>query len=263
MLEDNEHLSRLIEILACPVCRSPLAVADLQLRCGGCGRTYPFEGSVPALMAGGIGDRPSFARRLHQLTLGDPRLYDVMQRRLGGSEIASRVGVELRPPGGLDTVLDIGAGTGMVAGLLPPGTRYVWLDNDVLKLRGFRARSSRGFAVLGDAARLPFADNAVDSAVTVAVSHHVPDEALEALLDEAARVTRDRFLFVDAVEGRRIRSRLLWQLDRGRFPRAEQELVAAISSRFEVAKVERFRQIHDYVLCVASPRRSSSVGSSA
>ena len=166
----------------------------------------------------------------------------------------------LRGLSGVGTLLDIGAGTGLVAGLTPAGTRYVWLDNDVLKLRGFLARSTAGEAVLGDAAQLPVADDAVDWAVMVAVSHHLPDDVFDTCLHEAARVTRDRFLFVDALRGRRLRSGLLWQLDRGRFPRTEAVLLEAIARRFEVTRVERFSEIHDYLLCVASPRRSPADG---
>ena len=193
--------------------------------------------------------------------MGNPRLYDVMQRRLGGGEIAKRMAGELRALQGTGTLLDVGAGTGMVGGLTASGTRYLWLDNDALKLRGFLTGSTSGVAVLGDAAHLPFADDSVDWTTMVAVSHHLPDDTLDAFLGEASRVTRARFVLVDAVRGRRIRSKALWQLDRGRFPRTEDELLEAISKRFEVTNVDRFREIHDYLLCVASSRRATSAGS--
>jgi hypothetical protein len=50
-------------------------------------------------------------------------------------------------------VLDIGAGTGMAADVLPPGNHYVWLDNDPRKLQGFLSRDIDCFAILGDATR--------------------------------------------------------------------------------------------------------------
>ena len=155
------------------------------------------------------------------------------------------------------TLLDIGAGTGMVARLVPPGTRYVWLDNDTLKLRGFLSKAINGYAVLGDAARLPFRDGAADWTVMVEVSHHLADDALNACLHEAARVTNHRFLFVDATRGSRLRSRLMWQLDLGRFPRSDDELVQALDARFEIEAVERFRVNHDHLLCVCAPRRAT------
>jgi SAM-dependent methyltransferase len=205
-------------------------------------------------------DQVSRARRFHEATVGNPRLYDVVQGRLGGGRIAERVSEALEGLEAAATLLDIGAGTGMVAGLPRGGAQYIWLDNDVHKLRGFLARRTRGRAVLGDASQLPFADDSVDWSVMVAVSHHVPDAVLEMCLCEVARVTRDRFVFLDAVRGRRARSRLLWQLDRGRFPRTEDELLTAISKSFEVTKVERFTKIHDYLLCVASSRLPQAPG---
>ena len=96
----------------------------------------------------------------------------------------------------------------------------------------------------------------------VEVSHHLPDGALRACLDEAARVTRDRFLFVDALHGPRLRSRLLWQLDLGRFPRSENELVGALEASFQLERVERFRVNHDHLLCVCVPRPERRVSSS-
>jgi SAM-dependent methyltransferase len=194
--------------------------------------------------------------RLQYAILGNPRLYDFHQARCGGRPIAAQVEEKL---GNVKdaTLIDIGAGTGMVAGLLQPGMRYIWLDNDTLKLRGFLAKAIDCYAVLGDAVRLPFRDGAADWTVMVEVSHHLADNALLASLHEAARVTRHRFLFVDALRGRRLRSRLLWQLDLGRFPRTEDELVQALDTSFEVEAVERFRVNHDHLLCVCVPRHAT------
>ena len=88
----------------------------------------------------------------------------------------------------------------------------------------------------------------------VEVSHHLPDEALRACLSEVARVTRDRFVFVDALRGDRLRSNLMWELDLGRFPRSEDDLLAALEERFEIETIVRFRVNHDHLLCVCAPR---------
>ena len=116
------------------------------------------------------------------------------------------------------TLADIGAGTGMVGSVLSPAVRYVWLDNDRLKLRGLRSKPLDCLAVLGDGAALPFGDLAADWTAMVEVSRHLPDEVLRTCLREVARVTAERFVFVDAVRGDRLRSDLMWQLDLGRFP---------------------------------------------
>jgi hypothetical protein len=257
----NQDLTALLGLLACPVCHGELAAEGAGLRCTACARAFSMENGVPVLEDGaGAGHEPSRLARLHYALLGNPRVYELHQRFGGGRPIAAQVGRQLEEVGDA-TLLDIGAGTGMVGGLISPGTRYVWLDNDRLKLRGLLSKGIDCFAVLGDAARLPFAPGAADWTVMVEVSHHLPDGALQACLEEAARVTSKRFLFVDALRGPRLRSKLLWQLDLGRFPRREEELLAALEREFELEQVERFRVNHDHLLCVCSPRQGRRVSS--
>lgn len=250
----NDDMAALLELVVCPSCRSKLASESAGLRCTGCGHTFDLHGRAPVLLASNDAERePSALARLQYAVLGNPRLYDFHQKHGGGRPIAAQVGQALGDVGD-STLLDVGAGTGMVARLVSPSTRYIWFDNDTRKLRGLLSKSIDCFAVLGDAARLPFRDGAADRTVMVEVSHHLPDEALRACLAEVARVTRDRFLFVDLLRGTRLRSKLLWQLDLGRFLRSERELVEALEVSFEVEKVERFRVNHDHVLCVCIPR---------
>jgi SAM-dependent methyltransferase len=257
----NADLAMLLDLLACPSCRSALTGDGARLRCLGCGEAFPVHGRVPILHdSAAAPPKPSLLGRLHYAILGDPRVYDFQQAHGGGPKVSAQVRNELDDIGGV-TLLDIGAGTGMVGGLIPPETRYVWFDNDRLKLRGLLSKRIDCGAVLGDAAQLPFKSQAADWAVMVEVSHHLPDGALQACLEEIARVTRDRFIFVDAVSGPRLRSKFLWQLDLGRFPRSENELIAALEASFELEKVKRFRIHHDYLLCVCRPPRVRRVSS--
>jgi len=257
----NGDMATLLELLACPTCRSRLSSEAAGLRCPGCGRTFPLDQGVPILLdSEGSEQEASALGRLHYAILGNPRVYEFHQAYGGGRPIAAQVKRQLKDVDGA-TLLDIGAGTGMVAGLIPPRTRYVWFDNDRLKLRGFRAKELDCLAVLGDAARLPFSSDAADWTVMVEVSHHLEDETLKASLEEAGRVTRERFVFVDALRGPRFRSKLLWQLDLGRFPRTEAELIEALETSFEVERVERFRVNHDHLLCVCVPSRRGRVSS--
>jgi SAM-dependent methyltransferase len=254
----NADLSTLLGLVSCPSCRGSLTSGSGLLHCTACGRSFPFDGDVPVLIqSNGFDREPPLLARLQYAILGNPRLYDFHQAHGGGRPIAAQVKKEL---GGVEgaTLLDVGAGTGMVAGLIPPRTRYIWVDSDRLKLRGLLSKPIDCYAVLADAAQLPFGDRAVDWTAMVEVSHHLPDDALGACLAEAARVTRDRFVFVDALRGHRLRSKLLWQFDLGRFPRSEEELIPALEQSFELETVERFRVNHDHVLCVGVPRRGQS-----
>ena len=155
------------------------------------------------------------------------------------------------------TLLDIGAGTGVMAGLVPPNTRYVWLDNDTNKLRGLLSKDIDCLAVLGDATRLPIHDGSADWTLMIEVSHHISDDVLDSCLAEAARVTGRRFVFVDAIRGARIRSRLMWNLDLGRFPRPEPTILGALERHFHLERVEGFRGVnHDHVLALCVPRQT-------
>jgi SAM-dependent methyltransferase len=157
-------------------------------------------------------------------------------------------------------VLDVGGGTGRDAELWP-GSQYVCLDNDPLKLEGFKRRNPAGQSLRGDAGRLPIRSQSMDLVLCKNMTHHLPEEVFAAFLGESARVLRATgyFLFVDAIRSPdRNRSRLLWALDRGSHPRSEETLRALIDRRFQVDHWERFAVHHEYVLAVCRPPAVSS-----
>jgi SAM-dependent methyltransferase len=256
----NADRARLLELLACPACDGTLDESGAGLTCVACGKTFRAHDGVPALLveSRAATPKPSHAARIQYALLGSPRVYDLQQRYGGGRKIAGRVRSALA---GLEegTLLDIGAGTGMAASLVAPTTRYVWFDNDLLKLRGFLSRRVDGLAVLGSVERLPFRDEAFDWTLMVDVTHHLPDEVLDHALSEVARVTRRAFVFSDALRSGRRRSDLLWHLDLGRYPRTEGPLLDALGAYFTVESVERFRINHDHVLCVCVPRQGRDI----
>jgi SAM-dependent methyltransferase len=242
-------------IARCPACAGDLSESPAGFSCAACGQRYVLRDGVPMLyqQASASTEKPGpFARARHAL-LANHVVYDFAQRHGGGVPLAERVARTLTDTSG-KTVLDIGGGTGSIAALLPSDARYVWLDNDTLKLRGLTARGADYVAMLGDAARLPLKNDSVDVSVMMEVSHHLPDAALIAAFQEVARVTRERFVFLDALRTSRATSRILWSLDLGRHPRTEAELLTALEASFEVANVERFRVHHDHILCVCRPR---------
>jgi len=243
-----------LTLLVCPACGGTLSERD-GLVCLDCGRHYPVRDGVPVLFPPGSDDAHAVGRlrSLYHDALARPRVYDFLQRHGGGVPIAARVQETLADtPGG--TVLDVGAGTGMVHDVLPSGATYIWLDNDRLKLRGFRRKDATGLTVLGDATSLPFGDDTIDVVTMVEVAHHLPDEALSSFLREAARVARQRFVLVDGLRTPRLRSRALWAFDLGRYPRTRAELDAALTESFDVRTVTTFRVNHDHVIYECSPR---------
>jgi len=240
------------DLVICPWCHRDLDAIRFALACRGCGRSYAVSDGVPRMMDESADRPPSTFARAYHSTLARPAVYNILQRYGGGVPIAEQVRALLA-----DTtdklVLDVGAGTGMVGSVLPPSARYVWLDNDPLKLQGFLRLRTGAPAVLADAARMPFRARFADVITMVEVSHHLDDDALHAFLAEAARVASERFVLVDGVRTPRTRSRILWALDLGRHVRREDELTAAVERHFAIRDVRRFRVNHDHVVYDAAP----------
>jgi hypothetical protein len=75
---------------------------------------------------------------------------------------------------------------------------------------------------------------------------------------EMARVTSQKIVFLDALwTGTWGIPRLLWRFDRGFYPRRTAVLLDALREHFELERVERYRVLHNYLLCLGSPRRST------
>jgi SAM-dependent methyltransferase len=50
----DSRLAELVRILRCPECRGALALADSELRCADCARTYPIVDGIPILVPAGV-----------------------------------------------------------------------------------------------------------------------------------------------------------------------------------------------------------------
>ncbi len=197
-------------------------------------------------------------KRLAHAIVAHPWVYDLVQRLAGREQNYNRL-APLMAEAGAGSLLDVGAGTGELARLVPPGATYIWLDNDPQKLHGFCAKSAAPRALLGDVDRMGLRDKSVDVAVCVAVSHHLTDEQLHSTLAEASRVCRRRLVFLDAVrEDSSPLSKFLWSYDRGSRPRFASVLRSAIAQYFDIEHEEHYAIYHHYWLCAAKPKESAA-----
>lgn len=185
-----------------------------------------------------------------------PAAYQLIQRIAGHRRVSRALEMTMREAAVSGPILDVGSSIGSADHL----GSAVRVDIDIVPLLVTKQRNRRARAVVCDASALPFRRLAFSAAVMVAVSHHLAPEVWRRSLDEAARVTGEWFFFVDAVRNdRRTLSRVLWRYDRGAHPRSEADILAGLSSRFEIVQVARLAPLHEFVLvaCRSVPREGS------
>lgn len=189
---------------------------------------------------------------LHRI-VAIPRVYDLIQIATGSRISRSKLARQLTLDDPHALVVDVGGGTGLNRALLPPQTHYICLDNDPVKLAGFRVSERSGVPLLGDARVLPFAEASVDMLVCSALTHHLPDDVLRHFLAETMRVLKPggRFVLLDAVwEPLHPTGRLLWRYDRGSYPRPAPVLRAALEAHGQVVAWDEYIILHRYVIAV-------------
>lgn len=242
------------DIICCPRCRSELRLAaDGSSACTSCGSAYGAYDGIPDLVVGrGTVDAPRKGlRALHRIA-ANPRVYDLIQRIAGRERIKARISPCLADTEG-KIVLDVGAGTGALASWLHETARYVWLDGDLEKLRGFAPIAGEREAVLSNGLKMGIRSNSVDVALCSGLLHHLAEPELGELSSELNRVVRDWVLFLDPVQTRSLTGQALWRVDRGSHPRTVDHLLASLATDFVLDHVDRFSVLHDYLLVVARP----------
>ena len=184
---------RLLALVRCPECRSPVTRNGEQVTCSGCGRRYR------AANAAYLDLRPSveFAEQtkyLDEALHADAR-HERVSPPLLGSKIRNDMLRDFLAPGAGDRVVDLGCGSGRA--LLwnkDWGATTVGIDISPF----FAAEALTGIdLLLGDLRKLPFADGTFTKAYSLDVLEHLSPDALRGMLAEAARVLApDGALFV-------------------------------------------------------------------
>ncbi len=184
-----------------------------------------------------------------------PRAYELIQDLLGRKATWRRIRSFIPVSGG--AWLDIGSSSGSFPALRDVSRRAFHLDIDILPLLLTRKRRPDALTVAADARALPFRSRSFDLTTCIAVSHHLRENILEAMLEEIARVTSAQFIFFDAVRlDNRFASRLLWRYDRGSHPRTREKLEQSLSRHFDIVQQLTYRVAHEYWLAVARPRQA-------
>jgi ubiquinone/menaquinone biosynthesis C-methylase UbiE len=193
------------------------------------------------------------SNRIVSRVADSPTVYDVVQLLAGYPLLARRLRQLIGPTTQL-SVLDAGAGTGALGGLVGDTGSYVALEIDEGKLERLRQRRPHAEAIHGSVSSIPLSDNSVDLSLLVNVAHHLADDDLEHALSELSRVTRTRLIVADPVANGPLVGRALWRIDRGSYPRTAAELCAAIGRHLDVEEVGRLTLLHRFALISARVR---------
>jgi SAM-dependent methyltransferase len=194
-------------ILACPVCRGAIAIADGVARCSDCGRSWPaadgyidfLEGAGSAELGDGWQQRQDQMVAWYEMLAGSPASTVKCFRNDYGSLADTLRGLEGR-------VLDLGGGIGATREYLPSDAEYVnidpsaaWLETDWTALvKLFPAVAGEMHFVRGVGEQLPFADRAFDVVLSICSLNHAA-RAGDAIA-EAGRVLRERGRLVLVLE---------------------------------------------------------------
>jgi SAM-dependent methyltransferase len=198
---------------------------------------------------------------LHRIA-SHPAAYDRIQRVAGVGIVHRHVAPWLRfTPGAL--VLDVGGGTGRLKTMMTGGVRHICLDLERPKLSRYVTTYRDARPLQADATALPVRDGTVDAVTLALVTHHLTDDQIEHVIDEAARVLgRDGVLLLyDAVWAPARRTgRFLWKHDRGRYPRTAEQIATALRRRFDITEAKQFGVFHAYTAFLCRPMTPTSTG---
>jgi len=193
----NAACDFLRDILACPVCKSPLTFGPDHIGCARCHRVFPQDSAVVDLRPGRgpVAESATWLSRQEEC--------DRWYRRLltNPDDAAACFRQDYRPHARFlrslaGVVLDVGGGIGIVREYLGPNVRYVSLDPSVAWLEpgwevlshAFPSLQAAFCFVRGVGESLPFRNSTFDSVLSLWSLNHVSDAA--GVLQEMLRVLR-------------------------------------------------------------------------
>ena len=183
--------------------------------------------------------------------LENPKIYEFVQKLLGGDRIFSAVrGVldqELSHIG-YKNVLEVGCGTGLTKDSFKG--EYTGVDINPEYIRMVSSRGGGTFLV-ADATALPFGPETFDLVFTAGVLHHLNAQGRSMMLDEMKRVCRSQghILIVDGlVPSNRLNliGYALAKLDRGRYKMRIREFQDMINTAYPATFSMRFEQYRTF-----------------
>jgi len=218
-------IDAIAELLACPRCRSGLAIGAGALHCGGCGTRYPFHEGIALLAIGGTSEtwgepqatEQSSAYQAEYQRVENAATYNLAYRDKLLKRSSTRREFELiarhiARVGRSRVILDLPCGGGRLTPAFA-GSADLVIEADIALgqlLYGRQASSvetPRAW-MTASAFHIPLRDQAVDGTISVRLSHHLPTAAeRERHLAELLRVSR-RFVIMTFFDQASLKNRL-------------------------------------------------------
>jgi len=212
-LADSPGLGSIAGLLACPICRAALHVRAESIDCFGCGRRFAVEDGVPLLAIHGTSETWDAPQTLEQSTAYQAEYerveraatYNLEYRRQALKRSSTRREnqllarhMNLMGRGGI--LLDLPCGGGRLTPAFAAHADLV-IEADIAIGQVLFGRSESTVAtprvwMTASGFHIPLRANAVDGAICVRLSHHLPtSNERERLLHELLRVSR-RFVIM-------------------------------------------------------------------
>ncbi len=140
-----------------------------------------------------------------------------------------------------EKIIDIGCGTGEFSEFFPKES-YIGIDLDKKYITYAQEKYKKDFKQ-ADALHLPFVDHFFDRAIIVGMLHHLDDTQAIGALKEAKRVLKKggRLLVMEDTKTDFLPTRLLQEIDQGKFIRTSDTWKIFFSDNFTIRKIFSFQ----------------------
>jgi SAM-dependent methyltransferase len=193
----------------------------------------------------------------------EPRAFDLLRWILeagyrGERDVLRREGITEAA-----SILDLGCGTGAMAGNFRP-EGYVGVDLNPRYVSRARATKSRYRFEVADGRSLPFTDGSFDAVLISGVIHHLDGDSARSVLEESRRVLVPRKGVLVMIEAVPARNRWNWigrvirRLDEGDFIRPPEHYIEMARELFGQEAVRHYPMssgVCDGVVIVVRPQK--------